>query len=81
MIVNLYLFYVLIKDKSKLKKAVYLSLIIYVISIYFSILTNTSSSTYLEGIGYKGYFESGNSFIFFRTTDTRITGKFYNNNI
>ena len=61
MIVNLYLFYAIIKNKSKLKKAVYISLIIYVISIYFSILTNTSSHTYLEGIGYKGYFESGNS--------------------
>ncbi len=61
MTVNLYLFYAIIKNKSKLKKAVYISLIIYVISIYFSILTNTSSHTYLEGIGYKGYFESGNS--------------------
>ena len=34
MIVNLYLFYAIIKDKSKLKKAVCLSLIIYVISKY-----------------------------------------------
>ena len=46
LIVNLYLFYAIIKDKSRLKKAVYISLIIYVISIYFSILTNTSSHTY-----------------------------------
>ena len=61
MVVNIYLFYKLINDKAKVKKAVYISLIIYVISIYFSILTNTSSHTYLEGIGYKGYFESGNS--------------------
>lgn len=61
MVVNIYLFYKLINDKAKVKKAVYISLIIYVISIYFSILTNTSSYTYLEEIGFKGYFESGNS--------------------
>ena len=61
MIVNLYLFYKLITDKTKIKKAVYISLIIYVVSLYFAILTNTSSPTYIEGIGYKGYFESGNS--------------------
>lgn len=61
MVVNLYLFYKLINDKAKVKKAVYISLIIYVISLYFSILTNTSSYTYLEEIGFKGYFESGNS--------------------
>ena len=61
MIVNLYLFYQLINDKTKIKKAVYISIIIYVISLYFAILTNTSSPTYIEGIGYKGYFESGNS--------------------
>ena len=61
MIVNLFLFYRLTPDKIKIKKAVYISLIIYVISLYFAILTNTSSPTYIEGIGYKGYFESGNS--------------------
>ena len=61
MIVNLYLFYKLVTDKTKIKKAVYISIIIYVISLYFAILTNTSSPTYIEGIGYKGYFESGNS--------------------
>lgn len=61
MIVNLYLFYVLIKDKAKVKKTVFISLIIYIVSIYFSIITNTSSHTYIEGIGFKGYFESGNS--------------------
>ena len=61
MIVNLYLFYKIVIDKTKIKKAVYISIIIYVISLYFAILTNTSSPTYIEGIGYKGYFESGNS--------------------
>lgn len=62
MIINLYLFYTVIKDKANLiKKSVEISLWIYIISLFFSILTNTSSPTYLEGIGYKGYFESGNS--------------------
>ena len=61
MIVNLYLYYVSIKDKEKIKKTIEISLIIYVISLYFSIITNTSSHTYIEGIGFKGYFESGNS--------------------
>ena len=61
MIVNLYLYYVSIKDKEKIKKTIEISLIIYVISLYFSIITNTSSYTYIEGIGFKGYFESGNS--------------------
>ena len=31
------------------------------ISIYISIFTKTSSTTYLEGQGFKGWFESGNS--------------------
>ena len=61
MIINLYLFYVLIKDKYKVQKSVFISLSIYVASLFLSIITKTSSSTYLEGIGYKGYFESGNS--------------------
>jgi hypothetical protein len=61
MIINLYLFYVVIKDRAKLQKSVFISLTIYIVSLFFSIITNTSSSTYLEGIGYKGYFESGNS--------------------
>lgn len=61
MIMNLYLFFVVIKDKGKLQKSVLISIIIYVASLFFSIITKTSSYTYLEGIGYKGYFESGNS--------------------
>ena len=61
MIMNLYLFFTVIKDKGKLQKSVLISMTIYVVSLYFSILTKTSSSTYLEEIGYKGYFESGNS--------------------
>ena len=61
MIMNLYLFFTVIKDKGKLEKSVLISITIYVISLFLSIITKTASSTYLEGIGYKGYFESGNS--------------------
>ena len=63
MILNLfictYVFYK--KDNDKLKKSVLISLSIYIISIFIAILTNTSSTTYIEGTGYKGWFESGNS--------------------
>lgn len=61
MMINLYLFFTVIKDKAKIQKSVYISFTIYIISLFISIATNTSSSTYLEEIGYKGYFESGNS--------------------
>lgn len=61
MIINLYLFFTVIKDKGKIQKSVLISMVIYILSLFFSIITRTSSSTYLEGIGYKGYFESGNS--------------------
>ena len=61
MIINLYLFYTVIIDEEKLKKSVIISLTIYVVTLIFSIITKTSSSTYIEGIGFKGYFESGNS--------------------
>ena len=61
MIINLYLFFKVIKDRDKIEKSVFISLEIYVLSLFISIVTKTSSSTYLEGIGYKGYFESGNS--------------------
>lgn len=49
------------KDTSKLKKSIIIALSIYIISIYIAILTGTSSPTYIEGMGYKGWFESGNS--------------------
>ena len=58
---NLYLFFTVIKDKGKIQKSVLIAVSIYVGSLFFSIITKTSSSTYLEKIGYKGYFESGNS--------------------
>lgn len=49
------------RDTDKLKKSVLIALGIYIISIYLSIITGTSSPTYIEGMGYKGWFESGNS--------------------
>lgn len=63
MIMNLFLFTYLFwkKDSEKLKKSVLISFGIYIVSIYISILTGTSSSTYIEGTGYKGWYESGNS--------------------
>lgn len=62
MILNLILYLWIFKsDTYKLKKSLVLACVIYIVSIYISILTGTSSSTYIEGIGYKGWFESGNS--------------------
>lgn len=63
MILNLFLFIYVFKDRdtNKLKNSVIISMYIYIISIYLAILTNTSSSTYIEGIGEKGWFATGNS--------------------
>ena len=63
MIITLYVFVHTFKNKDTniLNKSVVISLSIYIISILISIVTKTSSTTYLEGIGYKGWFESGNS--------------------
>jgi len=63
MILNLFIFLYVFKDKDvyKIKKAIIISSTIYIVSIYLAILTKTSSTTYIEGIGYKGWFESGNS--------------------
>lgn len=64
MILNLFLYIYVFKNKDtkKLRKSVLIASIIYIMSIIISIITNTSSATYLEeGIGIKGWFESGNS--------------------
>ena len=64
MILNLFLYLYLFRNNTnqdKLFKSVMIANIIYIISIYISIFTKTSSSTYIEKIGYKGWFESGNS--------------------
>ncbi len=63
MILNLFLFVYLFwkKDCDKLKKSILITFTIYIVLIYLSIITQTSSTTYIEGTGYKGWFESGNS--------------------
>ena len=63
MILNLYIFKRIFDENNEciLRKSIIVSLAIYIVSIYISILTKTSSTTYLEGIGLKGWFESGNS--------------------
>ena len=64
MILNLFIYSYVFKDKNtdKLKKSVLYATWIYILSIYLAIVTKTSSNTYMEEkIGYKGWFESGNS--------------------
>lgn len=63
MIVNLFVFTKTFNNKNykKLQKSIIISTAIYIISIYIAIITKTSSTTYIEGMGYKGWFESGNS--------------------
>lgn len=63
MILNLFIYLYVFKqnDSSKLKKSVLIASSIYIVSIFISIITKTSSSTYIEGMGHKGWFESGNS--------------------
>ena len=48
-------------NMDKLIKSVSIMTAIYVVSIYISIITKTSSPTYITGTGYKGWIESGNS--------------------
>ena len=64
MILNLFMYLFIFKNSSnqeKLSKSVLIASGIYIFSIYLAIFTKTSSSTYIEGMGYKGWFESGNS--------------------
>ncbi len=63
MIIILFIYAYIFKDKKKekLQKAIISSVSIYLASIILAIITNTSSSTYIEGTGIKGWFESGNS--------------------
>ena len=62
-ILNLFIFlFVFHKEDTKnITKSILITNGIYILSIYISILTKTSSTTYLEGMGFKGWFESGNS--------------------
>ncbi len=64
MILNLFLFMYIFKKENitALQKSLFISIGIYIISIMISIITGTSSHTYqIEQMGYKGWFESGNS--------------------
>lgn len=64
MILNLFLYVYIFKNKNtkKLRKSVLIASAIYIASIFISIITKTSSNTYLEEkMGFKGWFESGNS--------------------
>ena len=64
MVLNLFLYVYIFKDvvdTQKIRKYVLIASLIYITSIFIAILTNTSSSTYIEKMGYKGWFESGNS--------------------
>ena len=63
MILNLYVFREVYNKENDflLKRSIVISMAIYIISIYLAIITKTSSTTYIEGIGFKGWFESGNS--------------------
>lgn len=64
MILNLFLFIYVFKNENvkSVKNSLFIALIIYILSIYISIFTGTSSFTYpVEQMGVKGWFESGNS--------------------
>lgn len=64
MILNLFLYVLLWKENEnieKLSRSILVANVIYMVSIIIAIVTKTSSSTYIEGMGYKGWFESGNS--------------------
>lgn len=62
-ILNLFIYYFIFnkKNNDNLKKAILYTNGIYLFTIFLSIVTKTYSTTYLEGIGIKGWFESGNS--------------------
>lgn len=62
-ILNLFIFLLIFykEDTKNISKSILIANGIYILSIYISILTKTSSTTYIEGMGFKGWFESGNS--------------------
>ena len=65
MILNLFIYIYVFRDSEnngKLYNSILIASTIYIVSIYISIITKTSSNTYTaEKMGYKGWFESGNS--------------------
>ena len=49
------------KKLSLLKNSLLITLFCYLFLIYISIITGTSTTTYITGVGYKSYFMSGNT--------------------
>ena len=81
MILNLFLYVYIFKNNKNietLSKSVLIASSIYIASIFISILTQTSSSTYIEGMGFKGWFESGNSIGSILVLSLFITLKYIN---
>ena len=62
-IINVYLMFKLFfrRNTDKLKIAIAIMTGLYITSILFSIVFKISPNTYTEGIGQKGFFETGNS--------------------
>lgn len=63
MILNLFIYVYAFKNHNtkKIQTSILIAITIYIVSIFISIITNTSSFTYIEKMGYKGWLESGNS--------------------
>ncbi len=57
----LYLYFYKKNGLPYLKNSLFIALSCYIVLIYVAILTGTSYTTYLEGMGYRGWFLSGNS--------------------
>lgn len=51
----LYVFY---KKDNKLNKYIFYTSMFYILSIYIAIITGTSLTSYVEGVGYKGWFNT-----------------------
>lgn len=50
--------YVFYKKEHKLNKYLFYTSMFYIISIYIAIITGTSFTSYVEGVGYKGWFNT-----------------------
>ena len=62
-IINIYIMFKLFfrRNTDKLKISIAIMTGIYILSICIPMILNISPSTYQEGIGQKGFFETGNS--------------------
>ena len=62
-IINLYIIFKLFfrRNTDKLKISIAIMTGIYILSIFIPIIFNIAPNTYQEGIGQKGFFETGNS--------------------